>query len=68
MHILKNIIVVSVVCDGENRIALEFPLCPVQKLPGHGISRTTEKYTYFTAKGIQNMRGPFDDLQFQKKK
>jgi hypothetical protein len=59
---MNNIIVERVIRAVENWITLEFPVCPIQELPGHGSSRTTEKYTHFATKGIQNIRSPFDDL------
>jgi integrase/recombinase XerD len=34
----------------------------IQELLGHKSSKTTEIYTYVSAKSIQQIRGPFDDL------
>jgi hypothetical protein len=49
-----------VINDGGNRIALRFPID--QELPGHQSIKTTEIYTHVTAKDIQNIRSPLDDL------
>jgi integrase/recombinase XerD len=37
-------------------------LCFMQKLLGHKSIKTTEIYTYVTAKFIENIKSPFEDL------
>ena len=37
----------------------------VNKLLGHGSSKTTEIYTYVTNKSIQKIKSPFDELEIE---